>query len=351
MPITVSWQPNVQATCLNVVGQCREDIRISGNRYRIPRSRVWRGTRCCINSSVPETSKLQNSKSFKEESRFVVPDRSQNDTPLVPNLRDDNLHTRSAPEHNGFITVNEGPLRWFYPQATQTSTSTRDVPPMLYLPGILDGSGWGLNQQHESLTRLFKLRCLEVPIENRISFRSLLEAVESAVIEEAKWRPRGPLYMVGEGFGGAVALAVAARNPDLDLVLILVNPATSFPESPLQSLLPLFYNSPWDHDFVAPLLLNFIVGIKPLSSMPSHQSKQPGFPTSSEVLSKETLLWKLTMLQKAANYANSRLHAVNAQVLVLASGNDHLLRTFSEANRLKELIKGCRTRKFSGKRV
>lgn len=219
---------------------------------------------------------------------------------------------------------------------------------MLYLPGILDGSGWGLNQQHESLTRLFKLRCLEVPIENRISFRSLLEAVESAVIEEAKWRPRGPLYMVGEGFGGAVALAVAARNPDLDLVLILVNPATSFPESPLQSLLPLFYNSPWDHDFVAPLLLNFIVGIKPLSSMPSHQSKQPGFPTSSEVLSKETLLWKLTMLQKAANYANSRLHAVNAQVLVLASGNDHLLRTFSEANRLKELIKGCRTRKFSG---
>lgn len=125
--------------------------------------------------------------------------------------------------------------------------------------------------------RLFKLRCLEVPIENRISFRSLLEAVESAVIEEAKWRPRGPLYMVGEGFGGAVALAVAARNPDLDLVLILVNPATSFPESPLQSLLPLFYNSPWDHDFVAPLLLNFIVGKNSFIKLRLHASQYSNF--------------------------------------------------------------------------
>lgn len=84
--------------------------------------------------------------------------------------------------------------------------------------------------------------------------------VESTVVAEAKRRPLSPVYLVGEGFGGALALSVAARNPELDLVLILVNPATSFPESQLQSILPLLSNLPWDHFFGAPALLNLVLG-------------------------------------------------------------------------------------------
>lgn len=33
-----------------------------------------------------------------------------------------------------------------------------------------------------------------------------------------------PIYMLGESFGGALALAVAGRNPTIDIVLILANP-------------------------------------------------------------------------------------------------------------------------------
>lgn len=36
--------------------------------------------------------------------------------------------------------------------------------------------------------------------------------------------PNKPIYLFGESFGGALALAVAARNPTIDLVLILANP-------------------------------------------------------------------------------------------------------------------------------
>jgi thioesterase domain-containing protein len=48
--------------------------------------------------------------------------------------------------------------------------------------------------------------------------------VEDSVLMEMKQRPTGPIYLVGDSFGGALALSVAARNPTLDLVLILANP-------------------------------------------------------------------------------------------------------------------------------
>lgn len=111
--------------------------------------------------------------------------------------------------------------------------------------------------------RLFELRCLHVSSRDRTPFPALLEMVETAVIEEARRRPWRPVYLVGEEFGGVLALAIAARNPELDLLLILANPATSFRDSQLNSLLPLLSNLPLDHVFGAPPLLNFILGTYP----------------------------------------------------------------------------------------
>lgn len=42
------------------------------------------------------------------------------------------------------------------------------------------------------------------------------------------------------------------------------------------------------------------------------------FQVISDLIPKETLIWKLKLLKSAAAYANSRLHAVKAEVLVLA---------------------------------
>lgn len=55
----------------------------------------------------------------------------------------------------------------------------------------------------------------------------LVSLVESTVREEAAQVPGRPIYLVGENFGGSLALAVAARNPRLDLVLVLLNPCES----------------------------------------------------------------------------------------------------------------------------
>ena len=52
----------------------------------------------------------------------------------------------------------------------------------------------------------------------------LVELVETPVKSESSRASDRPVYLVGESVGACIALAVAVRNPDIDLVLILVNP-------------------------------------------------------------------------------------------------------------------------------
>lgn len=54
-----------------------------------------------------------------------------------------------------------------------------------------------------------------------------MKLVEEAVKLEHALSPHKPIYLVGDSFGGCLALAVASRNPTVDLVVILVNPGGS----------------------------------------------------------------------------------------------------------------------------
>lgn len=51
-----------------------------------------------------------------------------------------------------------------------------------------------------------------------------MKLVERTVRSENNRFPNRPIYLVGESLGACLALAVAACNPDIDLVLILANP-------------------------------------------------------------------------------------------------------------------------------
>lgn len=54
----------------------------------------------------------------------------------------------------------------------------------------------------------------------------LVEYVERTVRSEESHFPNKPIYLVGESLGACIALAVAARNPDIDFVLVLANPGS-----------------------------------------------------------------------------------------------------------------------------
>jgi pimeloyl-ACP methyl ester carboxylesterase len=72
-----------------------------------------------------------------------------------------------------------------------------------------------------------------------------------------------PIYMLGESFGGVVALAAAAERADLVDRIVLVNPATSFPRSIWPRLGPLLPQVP---------------KVSPHPSIPPHPTPTPTPP-------------------------------------------------------------------------
>ncbi|RDX99327.1 Acyltransferase-like protein, chloroplastic, partial [Mucuna pruriens] len=219
-----------------------------------------------------------------------------------------------------------GPPRWFCPLHCGPPF-LNDSPTLLFLPGM-DGTGWGLTLHHQALGKAFEVRCLHIPVHDRTPFEGLVKLVEETVKLEYSLSPNKPIYLVGDSFGGCLALAVAARNPTVDLVLILANPGdpvkmasvnveNRFP--PAKKIEQLSYN-------LTALL--------------------PCLPDLANIIPRDTLLWKLKLLKSAAAYANSRLHAVKAEVLVLASGKDNMLPSINEAQRLAGLLQKCKVRSF-----
>ncbi|XP_052167489.1 phytyl ester synthase 1, chloroplastic-like [Oryza glaberrima] len=256
-----------------------------------------------------------------------------------------------------------GPARWFSPlECGGGGGRLPGAPTMLYLPGI-DGVGLGLIRHHERLAKMFDMWCLHIPVEDRTSFEGLVEYVESAVKSEGQRARDRPVYLVGESVGACIALAVAARNPDIDLVLILVNSGTSFHKSQLQSLSVFLDLVPEPFHLTTPQLLNFLTGnfMKIPSTIVGRgfsfqeagqalseitTSLLPSLMSLLDVLPKESIVWKLKMMRTASSFVNSRLHAVKAQTLVLASWNDELLPSREEAERLRDALEKCRIRNF-----
>ncbi|KAK4852770.1 hypothetical protein QYF36_026936 [Acer negundo] len=279
-------------------------------------------------------------------------------------LWEDGYGTQSVKDYldaaKEIIKPDGGPPRWFCP--VECGSPLKNSPTLLFLPG-LDGLGLGLILHHKPLGKAFEVRCLHIPVHDRTPFEGLIKFVEQTVRLEHASSPNKPIYLVGDSFGGCLALAVASRNPSIDLVLILVNPATSFGRSQLQPLFPILEALPNELHVTVPYLLSFVMGdpmkmamVNIDSKLPSRQRLEqmsgnltallPRLSGMADIIPKDTLLWKLKLLKSASAYANSRLHAVKAEVLMLASGKDNMLPSGDEAKRLKSTLQNCNVRYF-----
>ncbi|THG00827.1 hypothetical protein TEA_014239 [Camellia sinensis var. sinensis] len=258
------------------------------------------------------------------------------------------------------IKPDGGPPRWFCP--VECGCPLKDSPVLLFLPGM-DGLGLGLILHHKALGKAFEVQCLHIPVYDRTPFEDLVKFVEETVRLEHASFPNKPIYLVGDSFGGCLALAIAARNPTIDLVVILANPASSFGRSQLLPLFPLLEAMPNELHITVPYLLSFVMGDPMKMAMVSIENTLPppaileqlsGNLTAllprlsglADIIPKDTLLWKLKLLKSAASYANSRLHTITAEVLVLASGKDNMLPSGDEAKRLSRSLRNCKIRYF-----
>ncbi|KAL5223365.1 hypothetical protein ABZP36_028078 [Zizania latifolia] len=253
------------------------------------------------------------------------------------------------------VEHDTGPPRLFCP--VDAGLPIENAPLMLYLPGV-DGMGMGLFMHHKALGRIFELRCMHIPFHDRTPFEELVAMVEDVVRVEHATSPNKPIYLLGTSFGGCIALAVAARNPHIDLILVLVNPATSFEKSDIKQLL--LVSSPLsDHARIAiASLLNYSIdnevdmalsimrsGKHPFEALNRLTNNISAFLRHSNILNKipeDTLGWKLKLIEQAASYANCRLQSVTAEVLLLISCADRLLPSKSEADRLQKTLPKCK---------
>ncbi|XP_076955292.1 phytyl ester synthase 1, chloroplastic-like [Bidens hawaiensis] len=204
---------------------------------------------------------------------------------------------------------------------------------------------------HQRLGEIFDIWCLHIPTTDRTPFTDLVKLIETTVRFKNNRVPNRPIYLVGESLGGCLALAVAARVPHVDLVLVLANPATSFEKSQLQPLIPVFKIVP-DHIRPGlPYIMSLITGVP--SGMLASTAKK-GLPSQQtitdlseavtslfsylsdvgDVLTVDTVLWKLKMLESACAYSNSCLRSVSAQTLILSRSNHSLAAFYFHPNYL-----------------
>ncbi|XP_010502630.1 PREDICTED: acyltransferase-like protein At3g26840, chloroplastic [Camelina sativa] len=266
-------------------------------------------------------------------------------------------------EARGFVGDGGGPPRWFSP--LECAAQAQGSPLLLFVPGI-DGTGLGLIRHHKKLGEIFDIWCLHIPVSDRTPAKDLVKLIEKTVKSEHHRFPNRPIYLVGEYIGACLALDVAARNPDIDLSLILVNPAThvnNFISQPLSGMLNVLPDG-------IPTLLEDIFSVKQghqLTGMLDALSnnffgQQMGgvgggmlrdilavstnLPTLGRMFSKDTLLWKLEMLKSAIASVNSHIYPVRAETLILLSGRDQWLLNKEDIDRYSRTLLKCIVRKL-----
>ncbi|CAI9762570.1 unnamed protein product [Fraxinus pennsylvanica] len=277
---------------------------------------------------------------------------------------DDGYGTQTAKDYleaaKDMIMPDNGPPRWFCP--IESGPPIENSPVLLFLPGI-DGLGMGLIVHHKAIGKVFEVQCMHIPVYDRTPFEGLVKFASDKVRSEHTLFPNRPIYLVGESFGGCLALSVAAFNPNIDLVVILVNPATSFSRSQLQPMFPFMEACPKELHKFLPYIFGLGLGnpIK-MANVNVHSPFSPakkmenlfrdvkalveGATLFADLLPKETLSWKFKLLKSGAAHANSHLHAVKSEVLVLASCKDNMLPSAAEAGRLLDSLENCKVRYF-----
>ncbi|KAG2453582.1 hypothetical protein HYH02_001800 [Chlamydomonas schloesseri] len=265
----------------------------------------------------------------------------------------------------GAAAAGPGPLLYaprFPRPAGSPDPST--LPLLVYLPGI-DGTGLAAYRQFPGLASKFDLRGVFMPPEDRTPFAGLVESVARQIEDEATGLDPGrPVYLLGESFGGIMALALAQRLSCVDR-LILVNPATSFDRSPWPALGPLLPALPADAYKLLPVALSPIL-TNPISM--ARRAANPGDPLPQQaadllyglldlipelsslrvVLPPQTLAWRLQLLAEGAAAVNPTLGKVKPRTLLLVGSNDMVIPSASEAPRLERSLPRCTSRVVEG---
>ena len=139
------------------------------------------------------------------------------------------------------------------------------------------------------------------------------------------------VYLCGESFGGALAIKVALKAPQLFNRIILVNPASAFHRRPwlnwasqLVYLVP-----PCFFEFSAIGLLPFLASLGLVDREIRHDLLK-----AMRLVPPVTVLWRLSLIKEFDDVDENQLRRITQPVLLIASALDRLLPSVTEARYL-----------------
>lgn len=244
----------------------------------------------------------------------------------------------------------------------------RDTKPvMVYLPGI-DGTGLAAAKQFPMLMEHFNLVTFVTPPGDRTSYEGLLQILTN-FIQSLELPPSLPVYVMGESFGGLLALSLASRCPGKVDRVVLVNPATSFSKSLWPQISPVLLNTPREAYGALPLLLAPVLG-NPINLLQASLDDIPEgtsvmdqvtalvngafgllnqLPILADILPRDTLAHKLELLKQGCEVVEGEVADVKQRVFVLVGDQDLLLPSEQEGSRLKSRLARAHVRVERGR--
>jgi pimeloyl-ACP methyl ester carboxylesterase len=220
------------------------------------------------------------------------------------------------------------PLRLIAPQQRNPK-----APLLVYLPGM-DGTGELFAHQLGSLGKVVNVHCLTIPGDDLNDWEALTEQIVTLVEAEVKVGDQRQVYLLGESFGGCLAIKTILRAPHLFDRLILSNPASAFKRQPL-----LFWGSYLVQPQIDPIhqwsCANFVPFLAAVDGI-APRDRQLLLQAMQSVTQKSSI-WRLSML-RGFDVTDDQFRSISQPTLLIASGRDRLLPSFSEAERLARLL-------------
>jgi 3-oxoadipate enol-lactonase len=207
-------------------------------------------------------------------------------------------------------------------------TITGEGPPLVLVPGI-DGTGRLFHRQVPLLARRYRLATYALRDDARTM--DVLVGDLAGVVDSLSPTGRG-VIVVGESFGGTVALSFALARPKRVSALVVLNSFPRFlPQFRLELAIGALRAMPWQTMPVVRRLTAYR-----LHSRFTHRSEIRRFLELTRETTREGYLARLRILRSYD--VRERLGEIQAPTLFLASERDHLVPAVEQARFMAERV-------------
>lgn len=206
------------------------------------------------------------------------------------------------------------------------------LPLFIYLPGM-DGSG-RLFYTQLKIWKSFDVRCLSIPKNDLSDWKTLAKKVLDLIKQELLYNNKRKVFLCGESFGGCLALKLIETAPDIFDSLILINPASSFKQRPFLSFGSIVTQFMPDFVYINSTLI-LLPFLGNLTNMKERNRQK--LLKMIQSIPPQIVSWRLSLLENFF-IDETLLNRFQNSVLIIASGEDKILPSTEEAQRLSKFF-------------